>query len=169
MSPAALVHLPQCPVLPTREEYEGQLDYDLGHLCAFDPAPVDLARYQKSTERTSERSEYLEEVARAITQSLVGRLFALPSEPIQGGRLASLPAPTTVLPREKPLPKPKEMTKWQKFAQQKGITKRKRSKMVLDEASGEYKRRHGYGRANDELDTPIIEAKASDKVRHSMH
>lgn len=27
-----------------------------------------------------------------------------------------LPPPITVLPREKPLPKPKPMTKWAKFA-----------------------------------------------------
>ena len=105
------------------------------------------------------------EVARAITQSLANKLFAQPAEPVQGGRLAQLPPPTTVLPREKPLPKPKPLTKWQKFAQEKGIKKRKRSKLEFDEASGDWKRRHGYQRANDEIDVPIIEAKPTDKVR----
>jgi hypothetical protein len=52
-----------------------------------------------------------------MTQALVGQLFVLPSEAVQGGRLAHLPAPTTALPREKPIPKPKPLTKWQKFAQ----------------------------------------------------
>ena len=106
----------------------------------------------------------MHEVARAITQSLINKLFTQPSESVQGGRLASLPVPTTLLPREKPLPKPKPLTKWQKFAQEKGIVKRKRSKLEFDEPSGEWKRRHGYGRANDEMDVPIIEAKATDKV-----
>lgn len=69
-------------------------------------------------------------------QSLVNRLFELPSEAVKGGRLAELPLPTTALPREKPLPKPKPLTKWQKFAQQKGIVKKKRSKLLFDEATG---------------------------------
>lgn len=72
-------------------------------------------------------------MARAITQSLVAQLFALPSEPVSGGRLAMLPDPTMRLPREKPLPKPRELTKWEKFAQKKGIVKKKRSKLQYDE------------------------------------
>ena len=50
-------------------------------------------------------------------QALTGRLFALPSEPAPVGRIAELPPPTTVLPREKPLPKPRPPTKWELFAQ----------------------------------------------------
>jgi regulator of ribosome biosynthesis len=99
----------------------------------------------------------------------VNALFALPSQSVTGGRLAELPAPTTRIPRQQPLPKPKPLTKWQKFAQQKGITKRKRSKLAFDETSQTWKRRHGYGKANDEAAVPIIEARASDKVsKHSM-
>jgi hypothetical protein len=52
-----------------------------------------------------------------MAQALVGQLFSLPSEAVQGGRLAQLPQPSTLLPREKPIPKPKPLTKWQKFAQ----------------------------------------------------
>ena len=114
------------------------------------------------------KDDALLEVARAITQSLANKLFSLSAEPVRGGRLARLPPPVTMLPREKPLPKQKPMTKWQKFAQEKGITKRKRSKTEYDELSGEWKRRHGYERANDEADMPIIEAKATDKVCVSM-
>lgn len=43
-----------------------------------------------------------------------------------------------------------------------GIKKRKRSKHLYDEQSGEWKRRHGYNRAGDENDIPIIEAKSTD-------
>eukprot|EP00197_Chlamydomonas_leiostraca_P004525 CAMPEP_0202860350 /NCGR_PEP_ID=MMETSP1391-20130828/2092_1 /ASSEMBLY_ACC=CAM_ASM_000867 /TAXON_ID=1034604 /ORGANISM="Chlamydomonas leiostraca, Strain SAG 11-49" /LENGTH=339 /DNA_ID=CAMNT_0049539505 /DNA_START=64 /DNA_END=1079 /DNA_ORIENTATION=- len=140
------------------EEYAGQLDIDLGHLTAWDPAPIDAAKYQGEG-----REEACLETARAITQSLVNRLFDLPSEPITGGRLAQLPFPTTVLPRQRPLPKMKELTRWQKFAQKKGIVKKKRSKMEWDETNQEWRRRHGYKRVNDDADVPIIEASAGDK------
>jgi len=44
-----------------------------------------------------------------------------------------LPAPRVVLPREKPIPKEKAMTKWEKFRIEKGIqAKAKRSRMVFD-------------------------------------
>lgn len=36
---------------------------------------------------------------------------------------------------------------------------------VFDEEAGEYRRRHGYKRAGDEAEVPIIEASASDAVR----
>ncbi len=78
--------------------------------------------------------------------------------------MAELPEPTTQLPRGKPLPKPRAPTKWEIFAQRKGITKHKRSKDVWDEEAGEYKRRFGYKRAGDESEVPIIEASASDQV-----
>ena len=44
-----------------------------------------------------------------------------------------MPKRTTVLPREKPIPKDKQLTKWEKFRLEKGITTReKRSRMVFD-------------------------------------
>jgi regulator of ribosome biosynthesis len=95
---------------------------------------------------------------------LVGQLFSLPAEPVTGGRLATLPAPKTALPRALPVPKPKPLTKWQQFAAKKGIVKRKRSKLVYDDAAGEWRRRHGYKKANDDNDIPIIEAKSTDQV-----
>ncbi|KAK9811038.1 hypothetical protein WJX73_008233 [Symbiochloris irregularis] len=80
------------------------------------------------------------------------------------GVLAQLPPPTTALPRHKPLPKPREPTKWEKFAQQKGIDKKqKRSKLVYDEGEKEWRRRYGYKRANDPAEIPIIEAKAGEE------
>ncbi len=79
--------------------------------------------------------------------------------------MAHLPEPTTALPRAKPLPKPRAPTKWEQFAQRKGIVKKKRSKELWDEEAGEYRRRFGYKRAGDESEVPIIEATADDKVR----
>lgn len=84
----------------------------MGNLSAFDPSPVNPDDYTPLN-----RDAKCHEVATAMTQALVAQLFALPSEAVQGGRLAQLPLPSTALPREKPIPKPKPLTKWQKFAQ----------------------------------------------------
>jgi len=65
------------------------------------------------------------------------------------------------LPREKAIPKPKPLTKWEKFAQEKGIKKRKKSRMSFDD-QGSMKPSWGYKRANDDNDEWIIEAKNND-------
>eukprot|EP00656_Telonema_subtile_P009343 TRINITY_DN14392_c0_g1_i3.p1 TRINITY_DN14392_c0_g1~~TRINITY_DN14392_c0_g1_i3.p1 ORF type:complete len:278 (+),score=66.99 TRINITY_DN14392_c0_g1_i3:70-903(+) len=77
------------------------------------------------------------------------RLQTVPQESSRHGSIATLPAPTFVVPREKPIPKAKPLTRWQKFAQEKGITKKKRSVMEYDELRDEYRPRHGYNRVND--------------------
>jgi len=64
--------------------------------------------------------------------------------------MAELPEQVTVIPREKPLPKPKPPTRWEKFAKAKGIQHRKKSKMVYDEATGEWVSRWGYKGTNDD-------------------
>jgi hypothetical protein len=78
------------------------------------------------------------------------------------GRVVDLPQPLTRLPREKPLPKPKPPTRWERFAKEKGIQKRqKRSSQVWDENSGSWKRRHGHDRvaAGSEQTAPVVDAK----------
>ena len=53
------------------------------------------------------------------------------------------------MPREKPLPKPKEPTKWELFAKKKGIApKAKDGKLVFDEATKEWVPKWGYKGAN---------------------
>lgn len=65
--------------------------------------------------------------------------------------MAQLPDITTVLPREKPLPKAKAVTKWEKFAKTKGIApKPKRDRMVFDEEKQDYVPRYGYKGKNKE-------------------
>lgn len=91
-----------------RDEHDGQLEFDVGHLTVWDPSPINAVAFTGPN-----GEEALMDSARAMTQSLVNKLFALPSEPIKGGRQAQLPEPTTKLPRQKPLPKPKPLTKWQ--------------------------------------------------------
>ena len=90
---------------------------------------------------------YLIERATERVQMMIRKVFTLPDagRPKDGGRLVVLPDTTTPLPREKPVPKPKVQTKWEAFAEKKGIVKKKRSRMVYDEESESYKPRYGYG------------------------
>ncbi|KAF7148639.1 hypothetical protein RHSIM_Rhsim03G0247600 [Rhododendron simsii] len=83
------------------------------------------------------------------------------------GRLTPLVALySTIFPfsmGDSELPKKKPPTKWEEFAKKKGIVQRKKDKVVFDEQTGTWKRRHGYDRVNDDNDIPIIEAKATDE------
>ena len=69
------------------------------------------------------------------------------------------PLPKSLLPRQRPVPKPKPETRWERFAKEKGIEKKKRGRMVWDEAHKDWRPRWGYGRANDETKDWIIEHK----------
>eukprot|EP01086_Lenisia_limosa_P005100 TRINITY_DN21259_c0_g1_i1.p1 TRINITY_DN21259_c0_g1~~TRINITY_DN21259_c0_g1_i1.p1 ORF type:complete len:389 (+),score=164.37 TRINITY_DN21259_c0_g1_i1:27-1193(+) len=117
------------------------LTYDLGNLTAFDNSALDPKKMTKSG-----LEDYLKELTRDNTQLLINQIFSLPREKSEVGPLAALPEPSTILPREKPLPKPKEKTKWEKFAEKKGIQNKKRERMVFDEQSDSYKPRFGYKR-----------------------
>ena len=86
--------------------------------------------------------------ARDGVQALIASLFSLPTTSSEDGPIAQLPAPTTQLPRAKPLPKPKPLTKWEKFARAKGISKTKKDKKVWDEEKQEWVNRWGWKGAN---------------------
>lgn len=60
--------------MPDRQEYEGQIQYDLGNMMASDHGPIDQARFRADPDGACL------EVATQMTQSLVARLFELPSE-----------------------------------------------------------------------------------------
>ncbi|KAK6126222.1 hypothetical protein DH2020_040043 [Rehmannia glutinosa] len=138
---------------------ETQYEVDLGNLLAFD------AHHQFASPPSS-REEIVKEALEQgtkLVQAVADALFNLPSTEDLEGPIVKLPAPTSKLPREKPLPKPRPPTKWEVFAQKKGIQKRNKEKLVFDEQTGSWKRRHGYDRVNDDNDIPIIEAKATDE------
>ncbi|KAJ6259862.1 hypothetical protein Dda_5506 [Drechslerella dactyloides] len=119
------------------------LTYDLGHLAAFDANPL-----PPITPSTLEAT--LHSTARDATQLLINQILTtVPLRSTQDGVYATLPSPITQLPREKPVPKPKEPTKWEQFAKKKGIAaKTKDTKMVYDEATGEWVPKWGYKGAN---------------------
>ncbi|KZO98133.1 RRS1-domain-containing protein [Calocera viscosa TUFC12733] len=127
-------------------EKEIPLDIDIGYLTATDPNPINEDEYK------NDREEYLQSIARDNAQLLINHLFSLPITSSPDGPLAKLPAPTTILPRAKPLPKPKPPTKWEKFASAKGIQKQRREKKIWDEEKQEFRDRWGRGGKNKELE-----------------
>ena len=118
------------------------LEYDLGNLMAFDPVTtVDESSIVSN-------DEYRKDIILSTTRHLVGKLWELPSEDTElDGKIAFLPRPATKLPREKPLPAPKEQTRWEKFAERKGIKNTKRSRIVWDENAQDWVPRYGLGSA----------------------
>lgn len=128
------------PKLPVVVDKPTPYTFDLGLLLAEDPNPVTLDR------EALEQS--LAEIARDGAQSLINQLLTTcPLTSTKDGVLLSLPQPSTALPREKPVPEAKPPTKWERFAEKKGIkpkTREQRRNLAFDEESGEWKRKWGY-------------------------
>jgi regulator of ribosome biosynthesis len=85
-------------------------------------------------------------------QLLLNSLWKLPTHKVEEATCVALPPPSIsiVLPREKPAPKPKVPTKWEKFAIEKGIEKKKKTKLVWDEVVNKWVPRFGYAKAQAE-------------------
>ncbi|KAI9167010.1 Regulator of ribosome biosynthesis [Paramyrothecium foliicola] len=128
------------PKLPVIVDKPTPYTFDLGLLLAEDPNPVTLDR------EALEQS--LAEVARDGAQSLINQLLTTCQlTSTKEGVLLTLPQPSTRLPREKPLPQARPPTKWERFAEKKGIkpkTREQRRNLAYDEESGEWKRKWGY-------------------------
>ncbi|KAI3413569.1 Rhodanese- sulfurtransferase [Globodera pallida] len=101
-------------------------------------------------------SEQICELTRKNAQLLFDEIWKLPRKIVQDATCSQLPECTYGLPREKPIPKPKEPTKWEKFARTKGITKKK-GKKVWDKPSQEWKPTYGYRSANNQSKDWLIE------------
>lgn len=136
--------------------------YDLGNLATFDPNPLSNDKLRSKNE--SEKEQYLSSVTRDNVQLLVNQILSLPVKTTTDNQgsltghsssmtLIQLPEPTTLLPREKAIPKPKPPTKWEQFAAKKGIkSKAKDGKLVYDEETGEWVPKWGYKGKNKSLD-----------------
>lgn len=120
--------------------------FDLGNLLCTDanPLPPD----------SQINEEVLASTARDCAQGLINQLLS--TCPVtRSSDLTSvtltLPPPSTPLPREKHVPQPKPLTKWQEFAKRKGIkAKPKDGKLVYDEEKKEWVPKWGYkGRNKD--------------------
>lgn len=70
-----------------------------------------------------------------------------------------LPEPSILFPRSKRLPEEKILTKWEKFAKEKGIKKRKRLGMKYDSELKGQVARWGRNSKQNKMDLPIMEEK----------
>lgn len=150
--------------------------YDLGNLATFDPNPLDNEKLLSKDESIKE--DHLQSVTRDNVQLLINQILSLPvktttethgSSTGQNSTmtLIQLPEPTTILPREKPIPKAKPLTKWQQFAARKGIKpKAKDGKMVYDEDTGEWVPKWGYKGRNKLIDDQWL-VEVDDKVKNT--
>ncbi|PSR82738.1 ribosome biogenesis regulatory protein [Coniella lustricola] len=118
--------------------------FDLGLLLASDPNPLEIDTSSRAALESS-----LANIARDGAQALINQL--LTTCPLTStktdGVLLSLPQTSTLLPREKPLPAAKALTKWEQFAKRKGIapkTKEQRKNLVYNESRGEWEKKWGY-------------------------
>ncbi|MBE3048735.1 hypothetical protein IMZ48_40795 [Candidatus Bathyarchaeota archaeon] len=153
---STMAAIPEQVKLPVAVTKATPYTFDLGLLLASDPNPVILPKAADDLEQS------LAETARDGAQALINQLLSTcPISSTSEGVALSLPAPTTQLPREKPLPTPKEATKWQKFAAKKGITpktREERRNITYDEKTETYAPKWGFGAANKKGDTaPIVE------------
>lgn len=150
--------------------------YDLGNLAIFDPNPLDNEKLLSKDESIKE--DHLQSVTRDNVQLLINQILSLPvktttethgSSTGQNSTmtLIQLPEPTTILPREKPIPKAKPLTKWQQFAARKGIKpKAKDGKMVYDEDTCEWVPKWGYKGKNKLIDDQWL-VEVDDKVKNT--
>jgi hypothetical protein len=139
-----------------REDVVDDLNYDLYNLASFDYHGLRLPE-----DDVKKEAALVQKTTRAV-QLLVNKIFSLPIETDDTGPLAVLPSDdVTKMPRAQRIPEPKPLTKWEKFAAEKGIKKTKRERMVFDESRQEYAPRYGYKRVNGGIeDQPIVEIKA---------
>jgi len=123
---------------------------DAGNMLLEDVQPL-------TTSADITNSAFLKDLARDNAQLLFNELFKLPVERVDNVLIVKLPMGTTLLPRAKPVPKPKPPTKWEQYAAKKGIQNKKRSRMIWDEEHEAWKPRYGYKRANDKIGDWCIE------------
>ncbi|XP_076059248.1 ribosome biogenesis regulatory protein homolog [Oratosquilla oratoria] len=123
-----------------------ELEYDLGNLLVNDKNSLDAKKL-----RDGESAEdYLQSLARDGVQALLTKVWDLPSQRTENMIYASLPTPTTRLPREKKVPKGKALTRWEQFAREKGFNRRKKDKKVWDDTLKKWIPRFGFKKVQAE-------------------
>ncbi|ETO34069.1 ribosome biogenesis regulator, partial [Reticulomyxa filosa] len=135
----------------------------------MNPIPMELDKLFSATNMSEKKDEgdqstanaeavtnkYLQEISRANLQALVNELCKLPTsvDEDHSGLVTRLPRKAK-FPRAKPVPTEKPPTRWETFALQQGIRKKKRNvpSVAWDEQTQGWKRKQGYKKANDPMD-----------------
>eukprot|EP00301_Raphidiophrys_heterophryoidea_P025012 c8288_g1_i1.p1 GENE.c8288_g1_i1~~c8288_g1_i1.p1 ORF type:complete len:396 (+),score=108.80 c8288_g1_i1:94-1188(+) len=145
------------------KKIDDDIEFDMGNLTTYDLHPLDGKRLKGD----KNKEQYLNEISTENVQRFVTQLLRLDMKRFDDATTPAafvLPPPTTRLPREKPVPVPKPMTKWEKFAQDKGVGKHKRDRMVFDEDTQDWRPRYGFQRANSNQKDWIIEEKPGENL-----
>lgn len=118
-------------MMSTGPDVNVPLSFDLGILSVFE-----FSRYTRQNE---------DELACLAKRSLKPLFSQLLKTGSTGDSAFIVNVPKTVyrFPRSKAIPSPKQKTRWEKFAETKGITKSKRSAKTYDSASGKWLPRFG--------------------------
>uniref|UniRef100_A0A336M239 Ribosome biogenesis regulatory protein n=1 Tax=Culicoides sonorensis TaxID=179676 RepID=A0A336M239_CULSO len=135
---------------PITVEKKEEVALDLGHLMCTDPNDLDEEQLKNNPD------QYLLDLTRDNTQLLLNEIWKLETERVDEEIVAKLPAPKLPLPRSRKLPEPKPLTRWEKFAKEKGIVKRKKDKKVWDEVMGDWVPTWGAKRAKVEKEKDWI-------------
>jgi len=135
---------------------------DTGNLLVFDQQEQSDILFSENKE------EVIKDLTQRCVQELFDKIFNLPVKNSNKGPIAQLPPPKTPIPREKPVPQMKPETRWEKFAKEKGIKNRKRTRMLYDEGTDTYKPRWGKGRINDPKDVWIMPDKPGELERYGV-
>ena len=132
----------------TNSDGKFNVTFDTGHLLIYDNGPFNVEDINEE-DITGRLSKNL--------KTFYGELFGLlkkqkgeneeKTDFDKAADCLKLPKPVTILPRSKPIPKPKPLTKWEKYRIEKGLpAKEKRSRMVYSELAGDWVPRWGKGR-----------------------
>lgn len=122
---------------------EHTYELDVGNLIVTDRADVDKETF------TKDKWTYMTKIAQNASKSLINDIYSREdisdhSDPSMG-KIVLLDKPEMLFPREKRLPEEKEPTKWELFAQRKGIKKTKKSGKVWDQETHSWVPRFGKG------------------------
>uniref|UniRef100_A0A5K3FS74 Ribosome biogenesis regulatory protein n=1 Tax=Mesocestoides corti TaxID=53468 RepID=A0A5K3FS74_MESCO len=121
---------------------------DLGNLLYEDKAPLDPKDVNKC---------FLRDLTLSCTRDFLRQFWNLPTDQTDGISLSILPEPKFRLPREKQAPRARTLTRWERFAQMKGINKHKKSRKVWDDASQSWKPAWGKNRVDSVKDKWVLE------------
>lgn len=83
---------------------------------------------------------------------MLNQIWELETDRVEECIVAKLPPPAYVLPRSRKCPGEKQLTKWEKFAKEKGIKKTKKDKKTFDTELGKWVPTYGFKRAQADKD-----------------
>jgi len=112
-------------------------------MLAIDTHSINMIEYKKN------ETEYIKNLSKENAQLLIRKIYDLPIDEDDMGKYIELPNRISVLPREKPIPQPKKMTKWEELAKRKGIKKAPKEKLVYSKEQDVFLPSYGYGRQKD--------------------